>query len=258
MVGAAPRSRPGRRGGSRRPASGTRALVAPTGAAARPGAGAAGRATPVALTSTASAAFQPKVASMKALSQLQVAATISTGGAANEVSVPPIETLTNSTPSARVLEPLGHPGAEDERREHQRGQRHRRRLGDQRAEQRHEREAEPGLGHVRAHRQPARRGSRPAARIAVEHRPRRGDHHDHEHEQRLGVLAGLGVLDRHAPAGDRGHRRHQHHGPEAEHHLDLAEQVEQAGVARMAVRQALERPWSRACAGGRRRRGPRR
>ena len=36
----------------------------------------------MALTTTAIAAFQPKVASMKALSQSQVAATISTGGAA--------------------------------------------------------------------------------------------------------------------------------------------------------------------------------
>ena len=44
---------------------------------------------------------------MNALSQPQVAATISTGGAAYEVSVPPIETLTNSTPSARYLRPSG-------------------------------------------------------------------------------------------------------------------------------------------------------
>ena len=40
---------------------------------------------------------------MKALSQFQVVATISTGGAAYEVSVPPIETLTNSTPSAKYF-----------------------------------------------------------------------------------------------------------------------------------------------------------
>ena len=109
---------------------------------------------PVALTRTAIVAFQPKVANMKALSQFQVAATISTGGAANEVSVPPIEMLTNSTPSAPYLRCSGSSGAKDERREHQRGQRHRRRLGDQRAEQRHERQAEPGLGHDRAPRQP--------------------------------------------------------------------------------------------------------
>ena len=63
----------------------------------------------VAFTSTASAAFQPKVVSMKALSQPQVAATISTGGAAYEVSVPPMDTLTNSTPSARYLSRSGTP-----------------------------------------------------------------------------------------------------------------------------------------------------
>ena len=33
---------------------------------------------------------------------------------------------------------------------------------------------------------------------------------------------------------------HQHDGPEAEHDLDLAQQVEQPGVAREAVRQPLE------------------
>ena len=68
------------------------------------------RAHTVALTSTATAAFQPKVVSMKALSQPQVAATISTGGAAYEVSVPPMDTLTNSTPSARYLSRSGTAG----------------------------------------------------------------------------------------------------------------------------------------------------
>jgi hypothetical protein len=63
----------------------------------------------VALISTATAAFQPKVASMKALSHCQVLATISTGGAAYEVSVPPMDTLTNSTPSARYLSRSGTP-----------------------------------------------------------------------------------------------------------------------------------------------------
>src|SRR5205085_3173704 len=66
--------------------------------------------TPVALTSTASAAFQPKVEAMNALSQSQVAATISTGGAANAVSVPPIETLTNRTPRAAYLSGSGISG----------------------------------------------------------------------------------------------------------------------------------------------------
>jgi hypothetical protein len=43
-----------------------------------------------------------------------------------------------------------------------------------------------------------------------------------------------------APPGDQGHRQHQDEGPEAEHDLDFAQQVEQAGMARMAVGQDLE------------------
>jgi hypothetical protein len=73
-----------------------------------------------------------------------------------------------------------------------------------------------------------------------EHRARGGHHHDHEHEQRLGVLARLHVLDRGGRAADQRHRDHQQHGPETEHHLHFAQQVEQAGVPRMAPGQALE------------------
>jgi hypothetical protein len=40
---------------------------------------------------------------MNAESQFYVEATMRTGGAAKEVNVPPIETLTKSTPSARYL-----------------------------------------------------------------------------------------------------------------------------------------------------------
>jgi hypothetical protein len=47
---------------------------------------------------------------MKALSQPQVPATISTGGAAYEVRVPPMEMFTNSTPSAKYLARSGMPG----------------------------------------------------------------------------------------------------------------------------------------------------
>ena len=42
---------------------------------------------------------QPKFATMNGMSHPHGRATISTGGAANCVSVPPIETLTNNTPS---------------------------------------------------------------------------------------------------------------------------------------------------------------
>ena len=52
-----------------------------------------------AFAKTASAAFQPKVPNMNPMSQPQVPATISTGGAAYGVSVPPMETFTNNVPS---------------------------------------------------------------------------------------------------------------------------------------------------------------
>ena len=44
-------------------------------------------------------ARQPKCPSMNGVSQPHGRATISTGGAAKWVNVPPIETLTNSNPS---------------------------------------------------------------------------------------------------------------------------------------------------------------
>jgi hypothetical protein len=49
--------------------------------------------------STATAALAPNTDSMNGVSQPHFAATISTGGAAKWVSVPPTDTLTNSTPS---------------------------------------------------------------------------------------------------------------------------------------------------------------
>ena len=52
----------------------------------------------VAFTTTASAALQPKVCSMKLRSHCQVAATINTGGAAKGVNVPPMDTFTSKTP----------------------------------------------------------------------------------------------------------------------------------------------------------------
>ena len=41
------------------------------------------------------------------MSRPHLSATISTGGAAYGVSVPPIETLTNSTPTVAYMKPLG-------------------------------------------------------------------------------------------------------------------------------------------------------
>src|SRR3990167_4404978 len=57
----------------------------------------------MALTKTATAAFQPMWVNMNQLSQFHFAATINTGGAAKDVSVPPMDTLTNSTPKVAYL-----------------------------------------------------------------------------------------------------------------------------------------------------------
>ena len=48
----------------------------------------------------------PNIDSMKGVVQPHFAATMSTGGAAKWVSVPPTETLTNSTPSVAYLSRL--------------------------------------------------------------------------------------------------------------------------------------------------------
>lgn len=52
---------------------------------------------------TAMAAFQPKWENMKGVSHCHWAATISTGGAAKWVSVPPMEILTKSRPIVAYL-----------------------------------------------------------------------------------------------------------------------------------------------------------
>src|SRR5687768_13581319 len=56
---------------------------------------------------TAMAARQPNVLAINAESHCQAFATISTGGAAYEVKVPPIEIFTNSTPRAPYLSHSG-------------------------------------------------------------------------------------------------------------------------------------------------------
>ena len=81
-------------------------------------------------------ARQPKCVSMNGVSQFQARATISTGGAAKCVSVPPIETFTNSRPSVAYFSRVLGCQIVELPREQQRADRHRRRLGDERAEQR--------------------------------------------------------------------------------------------------------------------------
>jgi len=59
-----------------------------------------------ALKTTASAAFAPNVESMNPDVHSHFAATMSTGGAAKFVSTPPMDTLTNNTPSVAYLRRL--------------------------------------------------------------------------------------------------------------------------------------------------------
>ena len=190
---------------------------------------------------------------MQALSHCQVVATISTGGAAYDVSVPPIETLTNSTPSARYLSRSGMCGAKIVRRQHQGGDGHRRRLGDQRSEQRDRGQASQAVATAPRHRQHA---GEPIDGADDRHqdRPRGGHDHHHEDEQRLGVVARLRIGERLRAAGHRHHREDQHDGPEAEHDLDLAEQVEQPGMPRDSGATAARAAWRRRCGSGRERR----
>src|SRR4030095_2663138 len=56
-----------------------------------------------ALTITAKAAFHPKTAAMNGVLHPHASATMSTGGAAKDDSVPPIDTFTNSTPRAKYF-----------------------------------------------------------------------------------------------------------------------------------------------------------
>ncbi len=94
-------------------------------------------------------AFQPKCTNMKGVPQPHLPATISTGGAAKWVSVPPTEMFTNSRPSVRVgqsgrrlvtIELLG---------QQQRGDGHGGGLGDERAQHRRDdQHAEPPGGGV--------------------------------------------------------------------------------------------------------------
>ena len=122
---------------------------------------------------------------MNGVSHPQARATISTGGAAKWVSVPPIETLTKSRPSvAYFSRGLGLEIVELPREE-QRADRHRRRLGDERAEQRADgQDREP----PRRRRAAAERGQPPQRALGErDDRPRRRERHDHDDEQRLGV-----------------------------------------------------------------------
>ena len=175
----------------------------------------------MALTTAAIAAFQPNWSSMKALSHCQVVATISTGGAAYDVSVPPIDTLTKSTPNARYFAGSGTRGAKTlgasinaamviaagsvisdpssgmAARPSQRG------------------------GDRRRQRQPARQEV-DGATDGQENRSRCGDDHHHEHEERLGVVARLGIGQGVGAAFHDRQGDDEDDGPKAEDDFDFA------------------------------------
>ena len=139
---------------------------------------------------------------MKALSQLQLEATISTGGAANDVSVPPIETLTNSTPRAKYLAGSGTRdvkirgasisaaiviAAGSVMSEPSRGI---------------AASPEPRGDARRRHGNESRKAVE-AAQHGAQDRPGRGDDHHHEDEQRLGVVARFGIAERRVAAAQQ-------------------------------------------------------
>ena len=121
----------------------------------------------------------------------------------------------------------------------QRRQGHRRRFGDEGTEQRHQAQRDEEIGRALRHRQQARQQRHQAARH-LQHGAARGHHHDREHEQRLGEVQPIDVVQGRRLALHRDKGTEQHHCPEAEYHLDFTEQVEDAGVRGFHMRQVIE------------------
>ena len=157
--------------------------------------------------------------------------------------MPPIETLTNSTPERGVLAATrACPGRKTSGASISAASVIAAGSVISEPSQRHQRQAEPDQRHVGAHRQPARASTASSARGP----PPAPDARRPPPSPRTRTAARCSGAIRRSrwrprAAGHQRHRDDQHDGPEAEHDLDLAQQVEQAGVARMAVRQALER-----------------
>jgi hypothetical protein len=79
---------------------------------------------------------------------------------------------------------------------------------------------------------------RTAAATNIENGAAGSDDHDHEDEHRLREIAVLHVVDRIRLAGQDNQGDDQDKGPEPEHHLDLGEQVPQAGMPGLDMGQA--------------------
>ena len=64
----------------------------------------------------------------------------------------------------------------------------------------------------------------------VDDRTRRGERHDHHHEQRFRVVDRVvQIVLRRVPAFVERNRRAEHHGPQSKHHFDFPEEVQQPG-----------------------------
>ena len=124
---------------------------------------------------------------MNGVSQSPGRATINTAGAAKCVNVPPTETLTNSRPSVAYFRRRPRIEVVELAAEQQRGDRHRGWLGDERAQQRPDRQDGDPPGR-RGRRRPARATARSERFGELDDRPRRRQRHDHDDEQRLGVV----------------------------------------------------------------------
>ena len=186
-------------------------------------------AAPAALTSTAAAAFQPNIFIMKPDRPAPLLGDHHDGRRGEGGERAADRDVDEQHAKRRVHELLGSVAAEELVAQQQGRERHRRRLGDERAEQRTDRQHREIVARCR------RQGERASDALQdrpgkVEDRPARGDDHDDEDEGRFGEAAALQVGERVLGADLDRDQHQQHHRPEAEHDLDLAEQMPEPGV----------------------------
>ena len=74
----------------------------------------------------------------------------------------------------------------------------------------------------------------------IDDRPAGGDHHDHEDERGLGEVAAFQIVQGMTCAAVRHQEDQQHGSPEAEHDLDLAQQVPEPRMVGLGMGQRLE------------------
>ena len=150
---------------------------------------------PPALISTAVSAFQPKVAIMKLELQPQ-RLRHHHDRRRGEIRHHAADRDVDEQHAERdVHEPHRRVAAEELLAQQQSGERHRGRLGDERAEQRADRKRREVVAGRGRQRQQARHEAHRGAG-EIEHRTACGDHHDDEHEGRLGEAAAFEIGER--------------------------------------------------------------